>query len=326
VTVSGFGARAKRRLRRTGREVRRRLVRLDPRLDTRDIRDATPERFVRATYQIVLRRSGDPHGIANYVGVLEDGRYSVDDVLDEFITSMELRNSVPFRNRTRSMHQSRCDFVRMLPKARRILDLGGTDQNDPVGSLVSMGYPYPFELLTIVDLPHEERHDLYTSSAPVDVVESPMGPVEYRYHSMTDLSAYDDASFDLVFSGETIEHVTVDDARSMLRQVRRVLAPRGWFCLDTPNRRATELELGELYSNPDHKIEYTHGELRSLLSEAGFDVVGAYGLTYVGASLAAGKFDGDEAARMHGVYADVENSYLLAYMCRVSGPSPEGGR
>jgi predicted SAM-dependent methyltransferase len=318
MTVRDLGARVARKLRREARSLRRRLVRLDPKLDERDIRDAAPERFVRATYQIMLRRNGDPHGIDNYVGVLSDGSYTVDEVLDEFVTSMELRNSVPYRNRIRSMHLSRCDFVRMLPKARRILDLGGTDQNDPVGSLVSMGYPYRFESLTIVDLPHDERHDLYTKSAPVEVVESPMGPVEYRYHSMVDLSTYADASFDLVFSGETIEHVTVDEAREMLREVKRVLGPGGWFCLDTPNRRATELELGDLYSNPDHKIEYTHAEMSVLLEDAGFDVVGAHGLTYVGVSLEAGKFDGEEAARMHGVYADIENCYLLAYVCRVA--------
>jgi SAM-dependent methyltransferase len=214
------------------------------------------------------------------------------------------------------MHQSRCDFVQLLPRARRILDLGGTDQSNPVGSLVSMGYPYSFEMLTIVDLPHDDRHDLYAGSALVDEVESQRGPVRYRYHSMTDLSQYDDASFDMVFSGQTIEHVTEAEARGVLREVRRLLVPGGYFCVDTPNRAATKLELGELLTNPDHQLEYTHPQFVALLEKAGFDVVGAYGLNYVGESLASGEFSTDELARNHGIYAEIDACYLLAYVCR----------
>src|SRR5262249_25479042 len=148
------------------------------------------------------------------------------------------------------------------------------------------------ERLVIVDLPGEERHDLYGYVASTDAVESPLGPVEYRYHSMADLSQYDDDSFDLVFSGQTIEHITEDDARKMLDDVRRVLAPGGWFCLDTPNRVATELMLGPgQLSNPDHKLEYTHDELAALLRDAGFEITGAYGLNHLGDCMASGSFD-----------------------------------
>ena len=205
----------------------------------------------------MLRRDGDPAGVANYVQHLVHGTLTPDGVLDEMLTSMELRDNVPYQNRLRSLHLSRCDFVRMLPRARRILDLGGTDLDNRVGSLVAMGYPYAFQQLTIVDLPHGDRHELYQRSDQHERVESHLGPVEYRYHSMADLSDYADASFDMVFSGESIEHITEAEARVMVHEVRRVLEPGGWFCLDTPNRRATEIELGDDYSNPDHKIEYT---------------------------------------------------------------------
>ena len=282
-----------------------------------DIRDALPERFVRAAFQIMLRRDADAPGLQNYVTHLDGGTLTPDGVLDELLTSMELRE-VPYRNMLRSLHQSRCDFVRMLPRARRILDLGGTDQSDDAGALVSMGYPYRFELLTIVDLPADERHRLYGYRASDDTVGSRCGPVEYRYHSMVDLSPYPDASFDLVFSGQTIEHITEDEARKMLVEVHRVLRSGGWFCLDTPNRRVTELQLGrEVLSNPDHKLEYRHERLAAMLEEAGFEIVDAFGLGLAEGSLAAGTFADAEVAAEHGVFHEVADCYALAYRCRV---------
>ena len=281
-----------------------------------DIRAAAPSRFVRAAYQIMLRRDADPGGLANYVGHLQNGTLTPDGALDELLTSMEMRE-IPYRNLLRSLHQSRCDFVRLLPRASRILDLGGTDQDHDYGALVTMGYPYPFEQLVIVDLPHEERHELYGHRAASGVITSPLGPVQYRYHSMVDLSQYADGSFDLVFSGETIEHITEAEARTMLAGVQRVLAPGGWFCLDTPNRRATELMLGPgTLSNPDHKLEYTHERLVALLGSAGFDVIGEFGLNHLGDRFDKGEFDDAVAAQRHGVYADVANCQLLAYTCR----------
>jgi hypothetical protein len=282
-----------------------------------DIRNARPERFVRSAFQIMLRRDPEPEGLTNYVTVLQEHELSPDGVLDEILTSMELRNDVPYRHILRSLHQSRCDFVRMLPRAARILDLGGADQAFDAGALVTMGYPYPFELLTIVDLPGAQRHELYGRMASSATVESRLGPVQYRYHSMADLAPYPDASFDLVFSGQTIEHITEGEAEKMLTEVRRVLVPGGWFCLDTPNRRVTELQLGaDVLSNPDHKIEYTHEHLSRLLRDRGFEILGAYGLSLADASLARGEFDEAEVARKHGVYAEVSDCYFLAYVCR----------
>ncbi len=73
--------------------------------------------------------------------------------------------------------------------------------------------------------------------------------------------------------------------------------PGGWFCLDTPNRRVTELQLGaDVLSNPDHKLEYTHEHLSRLLRDGGFDIAGAYGLSLADASLAHGAFDEAEVA------------------------------
>jgi SAM-dependent methyltransferase len=232
------------------------------------------------------------------------------------LSSMELRQ-IPLRNPLRSLHQSRCDFVRMLPRARRILDLGGTDQDDPGGALVSMGYPYAFDELVIVDLPHDDRHEIYSGSARAEQVATGLGPVRYEYHSMSDLSRYADASFDLVVSGESIEHVPEADADVMLRDVLRVLRPGGWFALDTPNRATTLLQTGpDRFTNPDHDIEYTHDQLSIKLRSAGFTIDAAFGLAHVGESVAKGEFSDAELAAKRGVFHDIERCYLLAYLCR----------
>lgn len=315
---SGLQRRVRAVLARVRDDVRSWFGRLNARRG-RDIRRALPERFVAAAYEIVLRRRADRGGFENYVGLLRRNELPPEGVLDEMLTSMEFRRNVRPRNWHRSIHQSRCDFVQMMPRARRILDLGGTDLDAPAGALVSMGYPYDFETVTIVDLPHDDRHELYADSAVLDEVDSERGRVQYRYHSMADLSRYDDGAFDLVVSGQTIEHITEDEARGMLDDVFRVLAPGGWFCVDTPNRSATRLAVGDVYSNPDHKIEYDHEHLSAMLRAAGFEVTASYGLNYMGESMAKGRFDIVECAANRGVYADIENCYVLAYICRKPG-------
>lgn len=308
--------RARRAARRVWLRGRGVLARLDPGLRRRDIRRSSPERFVRTAYPIMLRRAADPDGVRNYVEHLEQSRLTPDGVLDEMLTSMELRE-VPFVNPLRALHQSRCDFVRMLPRGARILDLGGTDQEHPEGALVSMGYPYRFDELVIVDLPHDDRHEIYARSERADTVTTALGPVRYEYHSMVDLDRYANDAFDLVVSGESIEHISEAGADVMLQGVLRILRPGGWFCLDTPNRRATVVHVGaDRLTNPDHELEYTHDQLAAKLERTGFDVVDAFGLSYVGDSIRSGVFSEAEFARNHGVFHAIDECYLLAYFCR----------
>jgi len=209
-------------------------------------------------------------------------------------------------------------FVRSLPPAKRIIDLGGTALGNPMGALVLMGYPYPFDDLVVIDLPSEDRNQNYRESTAHEVTQTALGPVRYRYHSMADLSEYADGSVDLVFSGQSIEHVPVDVADSVLAEARRVLRPGGYLGLDTPNARVTRLQQPE-FIDPDHEYEYTDAELQEKLVAAGFEVVQAWGLNHAGPSLAAGRFDPDQVATARGVFYQRDECYLLAYLCRVPG-------
>jgi SAM-dependent methyltransferase len=274
-----------------------------------------PKQSVRMAFNVILDREPDGPGGDDYVRKLASGELSRRGVSEQLAHSEEFRRQVPIENVLLSMHVSRSDFVTGLPRAARILDLGGTHQGLPDGALVHLGYPYPFERLVVVDLPVDERDEIYQGGGSGEPVVSELGPVEFAFHSMVDLSRYKDESFDLVYSGQSIEHVTEADGDAVVRQARRVLAPGGWFCLDTPNGPVWRLR-SNAPMNHDHKIEYSAGELVAKLERAGFEVTECKGLNLMRAGVAAKTFDEAEASAHPGVFATADDCLLLAVVAR----------
>ena len=272
------------------------------------------EHAVRLAYNVLLRREPDKDGEAHFLGGLASGEFNRNDVLDHLRWSLEFHR-MRGTQLGRSLHSSRSEFIIGLPEAKRILDLGGSSSYSDWGAMVVMGYPYTFESLTIVDLPPEDRHEIYRYTDRPTEVQTPKGPVRYAYHSMTDLSRYSDSSFDLVYSGQSIEHVPEEEGDEVLAAVYRVLRPGGYLAVDTPNAVACRAQQAE-FIDPDHKVEYTHTEMTTKLEKAGFEIREAKGLNYVGESLAQGAFSIEEAAANPGIYGKPEDCYLLAYLCR----------
>jgi predicted SAM-dependent methyltransferase len=279
--------------------------------------DALPDDdFIVGAYHYLYGVKPDPGGMETFRNHLRDGTRTRRTMLAEMrgVDDWWLQR---YLDPLISLHLSRRLWVLQLPPARRILDLGGTDMSSPAGALVKMGYPYHFERLAIVDLPPDQRHPLYNATHGAGTVESSLGPVEYHERSMTDLSVFEDASFDLVMSGQSIEHVTQEDAARALAEAHRVLRPDGYLCLDTPNGAACRLQMGgEGVTNPDHEIEYTHREMTGMLERAGFRIELERGLNFLPETFASGTFSFEELARYVGVFADIERCYLLAYICR----------
>lgn len=271
---------------------------------------------VRVLYEVLLDREPDAGGYGVFMDRLASGQCDRTQAIDLIRGSEEFQQR-PFGplSLSSSIHSGRGQFIRSLPAARRIVDLGGTHRAYDSGAMVAMGYPYRFDSLTIIDLPSEDRHELYRADDSRRSVETPLGPVTYRYHSMTDLSAFDDGSVDLVYSGQSIEHVTPEDAALVLKQVVRILAPGGWLGLDTPNGTVTRLQQPE-FVDPDHKVEYTWPQLRTLLMGAGLEIHSAAGLNYVPSVAREGRFDMAEAAAHPGLYSALEDCYLLAVVAR----------
>jgi len=275
------------------------------------------EAFVDLAYRFLLGRASDEAGRRHFLGRLRAGAISRDIFLRTLVDSQEFARTRLYTNLGTSIHEGRGRFVRSLPRAGRIVDLGGSCQASARGAFVELGYPYRFERLTIVDLPDGERHELYRSDgAPAaGVVETDLGPVDYLYQSMITLHPIPDASVDLVYAGQSIEHVTRPEAATAYREVWRVLRPAGFFALDTPNARVTRLQQDD-FIDPDHEHEYTHGELSRDLTEAGFEIVEAKGINHAGSLTSRAQFSEEAVARACGLFSELEDCYVLAYVCR----------
>jgi SAM-dependent methyltransferase len=119
----------------------------------------------------------------------------------------------------------------------------------------------------------------------------------------------------MVYSGQTIEHVSEADGDTVVREAFRVLAPGGWFCLDTPNGPLWRLRSDEPM-NHDHQIEYAASQLVAKLERAGFEVTECKGLNLMREGYATGCFDEAEASAHPGVFAAAEECLLLAVVAR----------
>jgi SAM-dependent methyltransferase len=273
-----------------------------------------PRQAVRMAYNVLLRREPDEPAWTEQTTAIASGALTVHDMVDRIRLSAEYRTIVPPGGSSfhSALHASRCEFIVGLPAARRIVDLGGGHTIDPRGALVLLGYPYEFDELVVVDLPPDDRHPLYHSDRFAES-QTEQGLVRYEYRTMTDLSFADDDSVDLVYSGQSIEHVTEADGDIVLKEVFRILRPGGILALDTPNGAVCRLQ-DENFIDPDHKVEYTLDQLRDKIVRAGFRVSSERGLNWGGPAVRRRQFDVDALAAHYGIYERAEECYLLAVL------------
>lgn len=219
-----------------------------------------------------------------------------------------------FARHLEAIHDARLMMVSdLIPPADVILDLGGA--NAP---LHRMGYPHPFKAMTLVDLPPEDRHEMY---AQIDVREevSNGGQVSVLYSDMTQLPMIASASVDLVWSGQSLEHVPEEAGRRMCEEAFRVLKSGGWLCLDTPNglitrRHAATANLTHIH--PEHFIEYKPDDLRAMLVVAGFEIVREQGIRHMPRTRKNGGFYYEDFLTGAAFSDDIDGSYLQFFACR----------
>ena len=158
------------------------------------------------------------------------------------------------------LHTLRTAELRCVPKgAKRVVSVGASGRwyfdwfEDCVG---------PLELHVGVEA-FEER--------PLDLPAN----AEWVASTADDLSSIADASIDLVFAGQTTEHLWPAELVGFLSEAARVLRPGALLVLDSPNRLVTQ----ELYwSHGGHTIELSASEMIELLEFAGFRVETCTGL------------------------------------------------
>jgi len=211
-------------------------------------------------------------------------------------------------------HHARVKLVSTrLPEAEVIVDLGAA-----AGSIYAMGYPHVFKKLIAVDLPPADRIDMYRNLELPEVL-TPNGPIQPLLRNMSDLEPIASASVDLVWSGQSIEHITEEEAEKVYAEVRRILTPDGHFCLDTPNRLMTEIHIGTSdWIHPEHKIEYYPDHLQRNLRNAGFTIVDQLGLVEMINTRRQGHIDYRDFYANSGLSSNLEGCYIQYYDCVVS--------
>ena len=152
------------------------------------------------------------------------------------------------QGRIRLEHYHRYAVVQDLVRGKKVLDVacgegyGSTFMADVAGSVVG------------VDISHEAVQYASTTYKKSNLT--------FRQGSATNLD-FIDASFDVVVSFETIEHLLEQD--QMLAEIRRVLRPDGLLVISSPNRPIYSEESGEL--NEFHVKELDFNEFDELLKK-----------------------------------------------------------
>lgn len=102
---------------------------------------------------------------------------------------------------------------------------------------------------------------------PVDLPHN----VLWIENTLSNMDGVNSSEADLVFAGQTVEHLWPDELAGFLCESNRVLKKNGLIVLDSPNRRITH---GLHWYQPEHTIELNVEEIVSLLTMAGFaDIV-----------------------------------------------------
>lgn len=268
--------------------------------------------FLDMVYKVIFEREIDSQGLDSWLSQLQQGLTRLDLV-------KVLVNSPEFIARNNSnkllevLHNLRMEMIQtLLPPAEVVLDLGGAHPGDSKGTLLNFGYPYLPKKLYILDLPPSER--MFPATEMPQKVKYNNCEIEYVYRSMSDLTCFQEESFDLIWSGESIEHITPEDAEKVFKQVYKLLKPNGKFALDTPNRRATELQCPNSFIHPEHKIEYYYEDFIEILKKHNFKVIETKGLSDLSESINSATFKEDELIKNSRLNNKPQNSYMF-YVC-----------
>lgn len=209
-----------------------------------------------------------------FIGILKKKQFSQFELLSSFFRMpahvFPFLKQIPINH---AHHAARLIMTqKYLPKASRILDLGGASDHAAEGALLSMGYPYKPEHVCIVDQPHELREHYDVKIEPPQEALYQGTKVTYFYTLMSDLKAIPSTSFDMIWCGQSIEHITPQEADKLFVEAKRILTPGGYLCMDTPNSLLARLLTPYAFLHPEHKIEYRPGELVDALKRSEFKI------------------------------------------------------
>lgn len=132
---------------------------------------------------------------------------------------------------------------------------------DRIGSYLELGGGHAMYIASAIDVLPAETYFELVDISPVSLelaqAMTPHSPI--RFHQGNVLEFPDNKKYDLVVAGEVIEHL--EDPRTLLARIRRMLAPDGRAFISTPTNSATV----------DHIYLFRNAnEIRDLLASEGF--------------------------------------------------------
>jgi SAM-dependent methyltransferase len=168
--------------------------------------------------------------------------------------------SSPIQDISHLLHDSRSARLRKMPKFE--------------GTMLSAGCAGTWYFNWIRERTgHVGRHigiEFY-SPKPTDLPAN----VEWIANTVGDMNAVASGTCELVFSGENLEHLWPEDVVGFFLESWRVLQPGGHLVIDSPNRLVTE---PYVWSHPEHTVEVTPAEAKTLAELAGFEVTAVKGI------------------------------------------------
>ncbi len=99
--------------------------------------------------------------------------------------------------------------------------------------------------------------------------------VQWIENTVGDMNGVQDHTVDVLFSGQNIEHLWLNEMEGFLIEAARVIKPGGTLVIDSPNRTHTERLR---WSHPEHTVELTVAEATRALELAGFEPTKTVGL------------------------------------------------
>ncbi len=267
-------------------------------------------------YELILQRPIDSNGKSFWEAKIKNGTFSRTLLVDTLVSSPEYQmlKKTPFHE---MVHLARVEWIKKLPDVSFILDIGGSSPNIDQGALIELGYPYRPKKLFIFDLPPEEQY-WGKPKFPQDRDYSfAWGNLKYfhgRAENIQTVGALQHTKFDMVYMGQTIEHIMPEFLPGVLEWIGDHLADDGKFIFDTPNRLITAIQ-SDAFIDPDHKIEYTPNELRDILHRCNFSISDSWGLLPMPKTFKLKKFSPQEVYDHALVSNELEISYLFAFSC-----------
>jgi len=269
-----------------------------------------------AAYELILQRPIDTHGRLYWQNQIKNGNFSKPFLVDALVHSPEYQmlKKTPFHE---MVHLARVEWTKHLPKGSSILDIGGSSPNIDQGALIELGYPHRPKQLFIVDLPPEEQYWGKPKFPQDRDYTFSWGILKYfhgRAENIGSLKGLQNLKFDIIYMGQTIEHIMPDFLPDILDWISDHLSENGKFIFDTPNRLITSIQ-SDSFIDPDHKIEYTPDQLESILRKHNFSISDSWGLLPMPMTFQLKKFSPQEVYDHTLLSEDLKVCYLFAFSC-----------